>query len=80
MKIKVSNGLRLRHGQDFEDIHHSRSGPLVMSKDQTQTAGPSVQAGQQGTADSRPGAPYPLREQDGKIWLTWQGKYLGIFR
>ena len=49
-----------------------------MSKDQTQTAGPSVQGGgqQQGTtADSRPGAPYPLREQDGKIWLTWQGKY-----
>ena len=76
-KIKVSNGLRLRHGQDFEDIHHSRSGPLVMSKDQTQTTGPSVQGGQQQgtTADSRPGAPYPLREQDGKIWLTWQGKY-----
>ena len=48
-----------------------------MSKDQTQTAGPSVQGGQQQgpTADSRPGAPYPLREQDGKIWLTWQGKY-----
>ena len=52
-----------------------------MSKDQTQTAGPSVQGGgqQQGTtADSRPGAPYPLREQDGKIWLTWQGKYFYI--
>ena len=46
-----------------------------MSKDQNQTAGPSVQGGQGTTADSRPGAPYPLREQDGKIWLTWQGKY-----
>ena len=42
-----------------------------MSKDQAQSGGPSVQGGQ---GDSRPGAPYPLREQDGKIWLTWQGK------
>ena len=41
-----------------------------MSKDQAQSGGPSVQGGQ---GDSRPGAPYPLREQDGKIWLTWQG-------
>ena len=64
MVLKVSNGLRLRHGQDFEDVSHSRSGPLVMSKEQTL---------------ERPGAPYPLREQDGKIWLTWQGKLFILF-
>ena len=59
---KVSNGLRLRHGQDVEDISHSRSGPLVMSKEL-----------------ERPGAPYPLREQDGRIWLTWQECSPGSF-
>jgi len=29
--------------------------------------------GRTGGSLDRPGAPYPLREQDGKIWLTWQG-------
>lgn len=62
MTGKVSNGLRLRHGQDIEDISHSRSGPLVMSKEL-----------------ERPGAPYPLREQDGRIWLTWQECSPGSF-
>lgn len=63
--------MRLRRGQDSEDTH-TRTGPLTLNHDEEKRKG----VFDFGRSLERPGAPYPLREQDGKIWLTWQGLQL----
>ena len=72
LKIKGGNGLRLRRGQDNEETH-SRTGPLTLTSNDPEEKRRGLFEGF-GRNSDRPGAPYPLREQDGKIWLTWQGK------
>ena len=47
---------------DSEDVPQ-RGGPLTFESDQRRKP----------QAAERPGAPYTLREVDGKIWLTWKG-------
>jgi len=59
---KLKTNLRMRNKcHDSEDVPQ-RGGPLTFESDQRRKP----------QAAERPGAPYTLREVDGKIWLTWK--------